>query len=292
MNSKVEFSFFRSNIIEISVTKADTQHIETTSMNNENPMERNGGEPNEKMLMSGYSPYSTVTNPTQPEIVTSIQQLQLETEVISKAIEIFYHINTMRINDPRSGMIETPRRNKSVKGSRKIRLIFYCVFMAYKELNFPVDPSYVADIVQLPRNEVDQALSEYAPPGATLIEPEKMVRFYVQRINVLLQPQGISYNIDVVDRDVRRVIEICRTSLAGREWVLNTPAKIVAISALYFYMNDLKGLEIARDTNIFEQACYLSWACIRRYHEQIAKYYNLEDRSSVSRPNIILPFTM
>lgn len=244
-------------------------------------------EPDEKILMSGYSPFSTITNPTQPEIVTSIQQLQLETEVISKAIEIFYRIN-MRI---KGDIIETPRRNKSVKGSRKIRLIFYCVFMAYKELDFPVDPYYVADIVQLPRNEVDQAFSEYAPPGATIIEPEKMLRFYIQRINVLLQPKGISYNIDVVERDVRRVIEICRSSLAGREWVLNTPAKIVAISALYFYMNDLKGLEIVREINIFEQACYLSWACIRRYHEQIAKYYNLEERSSVSRPNIVLPFT-
>lgn len=255
-------------------------------------MEKSRSESNERISMSGYSPYSTITNPTQPEIVISMQQLQLETEVISKAIEIFYQINTTRINDPRGTTMEISRRNKSVKGSRKIRLIFYCVFMAYKELNFPVDPSFVADIVQLPRNEVDQALSEYAPPGATIIEPEKMIRFYIQRINILLQNQGIVYNIDVIDRDVRKVIEICRTSLAGKEWVQNTPAKIVAISALYFYMNDLKGLEIARDTNIFEQACYLSWACIRRYHEQITKYYNLEDQTSIARPSIVLPFTL
>lgn len=244
------------------------------------------------IVMSGYNAYSTLTSTTQPEIVTTIQQLQIEVEVIAKAIEIFYRIHSMKINDNRGNSVEVSRRNKSVKGSRKVRLIFYCVFMAYNELGCPVDPAYAADIVKLPRKEIEQALSEYAPPGNTLIQPEKMVMFYIKGINFLVSPLGISYNAEAVDREVRRVIEVCRTTPAGREWIQNTAAKIVAIAALYFYMNDIKGFETAHNVSIFEQACYLSWACIRRYHEQIAKYYNSDttDQMPIYKPKISIQY--
>lgn len=244
------------------------------------------------IVMSGYNAYSTLTTTTQPEIVSTIQQLQIETEVITKAIEIFYRINSMKINDNLGNSVEVSRRNKSVKGSRKIRLIFYCVFMAYSELGVPVDPAYAADIVRLPRKEIEQSLSEYAPPGTTLIEPEKMIIFYIKGINLLVAPTGINYNVEIIEREVRRVIEVCRSTPAGKEWIQNTAAKLVAIAALYFYMNDIKGFETARDVNIFEQACYLSWACIRRYHEQITKYYNYDtnDQSACFKHKICLSY--
>jgi len=232
------------------------------------------------ITMSGYNPCATIVNNSQPEIVTTIRQLQIEVEIISKAIENFYSINSMKIND------EIYKRVKSVKGSRKIRLIFYCVFMAYNELECPVDPAYVADIVKMPRKEMEQALGEYSPSGTTIIEPEKMIVFYIRRINAMFASLGIKYDEVVVDRDVRRIIEVCKITPIGKEWVQNTAAKHVAIAAIYFYMTDIKGFDmIAKNINIFEKACYLSWACIRRYHDQIAKYYN----SDVTDQTVIKP---
>lgn len=228
------------------------------------------------IIMSGYNAYSTLTSTAQPEIVITIQRLQIESEVITKAIEIFYRTNKMKINDNQGTSVDVSRRNKSVKGSKKIRCIFYCVFMAYNELDCPVDPAYAADIVGLPRKEIEQALGEYAPPGTTMIDPKKMTKFYVKRINLLIVQTGITYTSDPIDQEVRKIIDVCSLSLAGKEWIQNTAAKLVAIAALYFYMSDIKGFEIARDVTIFEQACYLSWACIRRYHDQITKYYNYD----------------
>lgn len=212
--------------------------------------------------MPKYSSTNTIVSTSQPEIVNALHQIQVETEVVTKAIEIFYRIHGVRTG-----------RTKAVKGSRKIRLIFYCVFMAYNELNSPVDPSYAADLISLPRNEIEQAFNEYSPTGPMIIEPEKMIPFYINRIN-LLNVDGTSFDIGVVNHEVCRVIKTCRGTKAGQEWIQNTAAKIVAIVALYFYLSDIRGLEIGQNIRLFERACYLSWACIRRYHEQIVKYYN------------------
>jgi len=279
----------------MSFVRPDSLSNSATSINIINPTP-NGGDfidPSSNMIvMNGYNGFTTLTSTTQPEIVTIIQQLGIELEVIAKAVEIFYKINSMKINDSRGTSIDISRRTKSVKGSRKIRLTFYCVFMAYSELGFPVDPSFAADIVGLPYNEIEQAFSEYAPPGVLSIEPEKMVRFYIKRINTIIAHSGINYNVDTVNKEVERIIEICRSTPVGKEWIQNTAAKIVAIASLYFYMNDLKGYNISKETTIFEQACYLSWACIRRYHEQVAKYYNydIEESQNVKKPKICIPY--
>lgn len=243
------------------------------------------------LIMTGYSPNTTLTTTTQPEIVNVIQQLSIEIEVINKALDIYYQINNIKINVSRTLQVtDVVCKNKSVKGTRKLRLLFYCVFMAYNKIDRPVDPCYVADIVHLNRKEIEQALNEYSPSGLVLIEPEKMVRFYIKRINEYLCQQGIYYNNEVVEQGVRDVIKICRSNPMGKEWIENTSAKIVAVTALYFYLNDIKGFDISKDINLFEQACYLSTACIRRYYEQISKYYNYDPDIVRSKTEIVLPY--
>jgi len=237
-----------------------------------------------KMVMNGYSPFGTVSAQTQPEIVNSIRQLNLEHEVISKAIEVFYEIGIR-------GTSNYMPRTKSVKGSRKFKCMFYCVFMAYNKLGFPVDPSYAADLIGLPRNEIDQSFNEYSPSGAMMINPESLLPFYIQRINTLVASCGVQYNFEVLERESRKIIEICRSTSSGKEWVQNTAARVVAIVALYFYLNDIRNLEIGQSIQIFEQACYLSWACIRRYHEQITKHYNADQNDTSKMTQVKLPYS-
>jgi hypothetical protein len=267
-----------------SVSEDTTEETNVTPTSySENSSELYRLESKEKLVMNGYSPFGTLSTTAQPEIVNAIQQLPLENEVVSKAIEVFYEIGI------RENHGYAPR-TKSVKGSRKIKCIFYCIFMAYNQLECPVDPSYAADLIGLPRNEIEQAFNEYSPSGAMLIKPEQLLRFYIQRINNLVSKYGIQYNLEALEKESKRIIDVCRSTTAGKEWVENTAAKIVAIVSLYFYLNDIRGLEIGQNIQIFEHACYLSWACIRRYHEQITRYYNADYREHIKQLRFVLPF--
>lgn len=226
--------------------------------------------------MGGFSTFGTFSSVSQPEIVKSIHLLNVELEVIIRAVDVFYQIGVEDDAEKSSGMVRYTPRTKSVKGSRKFRCIFYCVFMAYNELDSPVDPVYAAELVGLPQNEIERAFNEYSPSGPMIIEPERLIRFYVNRINTLLAFEGTEYNVDVLVEKVTAVILTCRSTKVGQEWIRNTAGKIIAIVALYFYLNDIEGFDISQNISAFERACYLSWACIRRYHEQIIKYYNME----------------
>lgn len=231
----------------------------------------------DQITLTGYNIHGSSIQVIQPEIINALQALPIEPEVISRACGVFYRSN----NDSKI---------KSIKGSRKIRRMFYCVLMAYNELDYPVDPSYAADIVGLPRTDIEQAMNECSPSEVILIEPVKMLKFYIHRFNVLLSQVGIRYDPDIVIKEVTSVIRICESTQSGKEWIQNTAAKIVTITAIYFYLNDIKGFDVSKHMQIFEQACYLSWACIRRYHEQIIKYYNLEEPVSSPKNKFMIPF--
>lgn len=222
------------------------------------------------LSLTGFSPYTTPTLNARPEIINEIQNFPIEIEVTSKAIEIYYETVNKNKNSSNRPIM------RSYKETRKARLIFYCIFIAYRDVGYPVDPCYVAEVVNLPINKINRAISEYAPPGTILIEPEKMIRFYIVRINQLLSTTNIHYNEDLVIAGAQKVLSECKSTDIGKEWIQNTTAKSVAIASLYFYMNDIRGIRI--NQNIIEKACYLSWACIRRHHEQVAKYYNCSQK--------------
>src|SRR5579885_3466909 len=108
----------------MSLSNTASAPSKVTFVHSENSMET---DPNNRLVMNGYSPYSTVTGSTQPAIVTDIERLPIETEIIAKAKEIYFNINNRRINDNRGNAVEISKRTKAIKGSRKNRLIFYCV---------------------------------------------------------------------------------------------------------------------------------------------------------------------
>ena len=221
---------------------------------------------------SGYSAYGSTTAVVQPEIVTALQQMNLEIEVINRAIEVYYEVIKMHYHR------KNDTRGRTIKGGRRLRLLFYCVFTAYIRLNNPVDPCFAAELIGLPFNSIEQAITENSPPGVIVIDPTKMIKFYVGRINKLMESTGTQYNEASVVEGVTQVIDICRSTEVGEEWTQNTAVKLVAISAVYFYLNDIKGINMSKNIILIEKTCYLSWACIKRYYEQIGKYYNCDDK--------------
>ena len=231
----------------------------------------------EQIITDGFSAHGSPVQVVQPEIINALQLLPVAPEVISRASAIFYQLNRQS-------------KLKSIKGSRKVRTMFACISLAFNELGVPVDPNYAADLVHLDRTNIEQALNECFPASKIIYDPILMIRFYIYSLNESLSLVGIRYDENAVITEVTKVIQICKSTKSGEEWVQNNAGKIVAITALYFYLNDLKRYDISKYLALFEQACYLSWACIRRYHAEISRYYNMEEGISHSQRAPLITF--
>lgn len=213
----------------------------------------------ENLSVSGYSQFTSPTSLVIPEAVGAIQRLKLPYEISSKAVEIFYRLETTG-----------NKKVKSLRSRRKNRRIFLSVFLAYNELGCPRDPIAVANAIQMDTSEIEQALSE--SPINIVIDPIELSQFYTQQINQI-SPE-IAFNVPEVKSEIQRIIETCKQSQVGRETCNNSPAKHIAVGALCFYILEILGLPIPRD--IFEKACFLSWACLTKYHREVVALYNTQ----------------
>lgn len=204
---------------------------------------------------------------SKPEIINTFSSLQglFDPPVVRKAIEIYYELNH-QIN------------TKSIKGTRKACLVFYCFFVALDRLGETSDPCYVADLVNLPRNKIERAFAEFSPSGLNIYNPLSLVKFYIKRYNEALKSAALGFQIDqrCVEKGVVEIIERCRESRMGREWIENSSAKIVAIASIHFYLEEIKGMDMNTTNDLFVDACYLSLPCIKRYHDSVSKYYNMD----------------
>lgn len=227
--------------------------------------------------LGGYSQYGTLVTNVQPEIVQEIQSLPFEVEVIKNAVDTYYDIVREKYMVTKAKTSD--KKCKTIKGNKKKRLIFFCIFWAYIKLERPVDPCYIALIMGMNPKKTEEAITENLGPGVILIDPVKMVPFYINRINSLVGEEGLNFDVENLTEGVTSVINTCRSTKQGEEWMMGQSAKIIAITAIYFYITDIKGINITKSIPLFEKISHLSWACVRRYYDQIVKYYNKENKS-------------
>ena len=222
------------------------------------------------LSLCSSSSYRDGMSTTRPEIVNCLSALKDKVDVVlvKKAIEIYYEL-CQEIN------------TKSIKGTRKACMIFYCLFLAYDRLGHACDPAFIADIVGLPRKKIEKAFSELSPIGCTLYDPLSFIKFYISRYNALLEEGGIGIKIndDCVHKSVEDIIIKCNETVPGSQWIENSPVKVVAVACIYFYLTEIKGISMTETIDIFSQACYLSFSCIKRYSDQVSKYYNMNSQS-------------
>lgn len=212
---------------------------------------------------TGYNPNATCVQIQPPEIINSILKLPIETEVINRAVAIYHRIN--------SDYNFSRNRPKTIKGSKKDQLIFLCVFRAYYELDRAIDVFHAAALTGLPRNMVNQALDMYPMK----FEPENFIEFYINRFNQILEEHGAKIQIQsVMIPEVIRIIKDCRETKSGMEGIQDMPSKGVAVAALYFYLNNIVNIMKQEYNSYFTEACYISWAAVRKYYDQINEYYN------------------
>ena len=223
----------------------------------------------EELSVTGYSQFTTHTAIAVPEAVVVIQQLGLPPEVTARAITVFYRLE--------NESAKQVHRIKSLRKKRKERRIFLCVLIAYNELDCPMDPVAVANITRLDHSEIEQAFNE-SEINIT-IDPVKLTKYYRRAINTNLVNRGsdkssveLQLNVEVVHQEITRIVKICKQKASGREVIDNSPAKHISVGVICFYIFDIVQMNIPRP--IIEKACNLSWACITKYHKQIALLYN------------------
>lgn len=235
--------------------------------------ERASKDPDEIMISTGYNPNSSIVSNSRPEIINDFENLNVRSEIICGAKNVYY-----RIIASKSLTNQKPTRIKSVKGSKKLKLIFYCVYIAHLDLGRAVDPCYVADLVNLDYKEIDRSFENYSENGIITIEPERLIPFYIERLNEVSKESGIVYDKEKIIDGVNKVITICKSTQIGKEALENIPSRFVAICSLYFFLDRVSRTNISKEITNFEKACYLSWGCIKRYLAQIEKYYNAKDK--------------
>lgn len=213
----------------------------------------------EDLVNTGFSSNVTPIMSVIPDIVSVINSLRLPSEIIQKSVDIYYRLES----DKRQLY-----KAKTIKQKRKARRIFLCIFIAYNELDQPVDPILVARLVDLPIDEIEHAFNE---SGAKIVvDPVKLSRHYTQMINSCLTDRQLS--IEVVEFNVDRIITVCKRTPVGREILDNNSVKYITVGALMFYLSDIAALNIPR--SVIEHATHLSWACINKHQLQIAQLYN------------------
>ncbi len=227
----------------------------------------------EELSVTGYSQFTTHTAIAVPEAVVVIQQLGLPPEVTARAITVFYRLE--------NESAKQVHRIKSLRRKRKERRIFLCVLIAYNELDCPMDAVAVANITHLDHSEIEQAFNE-SEINIT-IDPVKLTKYYLRAINTnlidLVNGRGfvkssveLQLNAEVVHQEITKIVKICKQKASGREVIDNSPAKHISVGVICFYIFDIVQMNIPR--LVIERACNLSWACITKYHKQIALLYN------------------
>lgn len=214
-------------------------------------------------IVSGYISGSIVTE-SEPQIVKDIRDLELNEEIKENAIRIYYDVME-------SGVMG---RTKSVKEGRKYRMIFYCISEAYSQNGEMIEPKYLGRILGLKESFIDKAMMDHIGGGIKIYDPINILKFYAERLNEEYDADGmkLKFNSESIIEGAREVIERCRETDAGSEWLNNNAVKCVGIAALAFYVNDIMGSNVER--KYFERIATLPWSCIKNSINKVIMFYN------------------
>lgn len=230
----------------------------------------------QRLSIGGYNQcVSMILLNVIPQIVILLQNRQdIADEIKTEAIQVYYQISQLRPDC----------KLKSVKGKRQLKIIFYCLFNAYINVDCYIDPIELAEKLNMKKTDINKSLSSYTPRGSTIIPPEKCIKYYLYRLNELLKQNNLKeYSIDECVEGTITIIKLCRNSKLGHEWITDIASKTAAIICLYFYLNDIVCEGICKHTDLYGKACFVSFAGIRKNYEIVSKlchsYYGKDTKS-------------
>ncbi|MHB1910308.1 MAG: hypothetical protein ACYCQJ_15730 [Nitrososphaerales archaeon] len=214
----------------------------------------------EKYQDDDYNPYGSSQATTEPEGIRELKALtQFSNQIVSEAISVYRDLDRQ----------DEFGRQKALKKDKRLRRIFICLYMAYNRLGFPVDPKYL--IQQLGygvKCNFDKAVNENNLN--LIIDPVRLAEFYLKRLVTVS-----NYNLDIplILQEVSTLLEECRGSEIGRDYIDNTPAKVISIGAICYVLTYIHD-EYDKFKLKLATAWYLSPSCVRKYRDKISEIYN------------------
>lgn len=171
---------------------------------------------NESVCLKGtYSPYGRVKFTLEPSTVSLLKSYKLmPPDIINRAIDNYYLISNTTFGQSKLAL--TP---KNLEGRKRSRRIYICFFKALNDAGIPVDPNYLANLLNLNSKEISPAFKE--TPIAILVEPEKLLIFYLHQIEAS----------DMKDLCLDWLNSL-RTYPKGQECIDNLPVKNVCIGLI------------------------------------------------------------
>jgi hypothetical protein len=198
---------------EYSSNKECDDDFRENENGNEGEEDEDGNEG--EICLNGYSTFGVFKFSLEPDTVIQIRSYNyFPAEVINLAIDIYYQIATSTFGE--SNLALSPR---ILKGAKKVRRIYICFYKALNDIGVPVDPIYLATLVNLPKTEIGKAFNE--TPLPILTEPEKLIPFYLHQI-------GRSEELETA----LSWLSSLRTYPKGQEYIDNMPVKNICLGII------------------------------------------------------------
>ncbi|AYV85902.1 MAG: hypothetical protein Solivirus1_59 [Solivirus sp.] len=223
---------------------------------------------------SQYNETSCLQSTQLPEVVNIISKIDIDNSIKSEAINIYYKM----MNERHDCKIS------SVKGLQKTSLIFFCIYMGFMQTGNLIDPYFAASIVKLNPKSVNRALNSYTFPGCVIYQPEDSIDFYIFYLHHHFRSVGQSFNTKVFHEEMIKIIKVCRSTEAGRQWILQNSIRIVCITVVYFFLTDILRIPVDKFEKVYTITCYATKANIKRYYLQLCTIYNTVESDIEERP--------
>ena len=189
----------------------------------------------------------TIRKPSEKSILPDLEKLRIPDDVKNEAERIFQQLE-----------LSTKR------GYRRKRLVFYCIYSAYKTLGRAHDPKKIAKLVGIKTTEMSKALSMCSPaqtnfqPPSVYHTPKDFIPEYHQMVN--LSPSCLD-----------EVLSLCDTISELDPEILEGNPQVVAAGMLMYFMQ-INGMSVNRKA--FAQNVSVSEMTINKMFNQISKIHN------------------
>lgn len=196
----------------------------------------------------------------EPDILYKIKSLDnIPSNVIMKTLEILEVISS--------------KNKKNVKKKNKDKRIFVCLFMAYNDLDMPVDPYYLCEKLNIDVFLINSAFK--LNKIDIKVDPIKLSKFYINNLNEVCKTHIL--NVDYLIEKIEKIISVCSQNSSGKSLLHSTNVKIISIGSIFFYFKTYEEKLIKIYKNFFSKAWYSEIQCIRRYGNLIGYAYNFNE---------------
>ena len=200
-----------------------------------------------QQLYGADGPIHNASKNNDRSIIKDMESIAIPDEIKIKAEEIFGKLNSA-----------------TKRGNRRKQLVFFCIYNAYNELQYPQDPKQIAILVGIKNSEMTKALSMfseaqtgYKPPSIQITALDLLPQYCV---NLGLREDAVLDVLAFANKILQIDLELNETF----------PQKVAAGILLYYAT--INGIKV--DKKEYAKMIQLSEVTINSMYKQVARLDN------------------